>query len=1040
VALLLLALPAAAVGQRSVQKPPRVKPERARGVLDVRAEAQATPADPTAAQEALRRSLGLQGVVDVDSLTGTPRVVAKLDGFLTGPSSRDAKDVALDYVREHPDVFLLDEEDLAGLRVTRDYTDIAGIQHIVWAQTAGGIATFDNDLRANVTADGRLVNVLGSPLPDLSERVAALVPSVDATGAVSAALRSVGRELRSARVLSRGVGPKQPTRLAGGHRANLVFFNTPRGVKLAWRATAFADADEVYDTVVDAVSGEVLRRVNEVAHASGDAWGYYPGAAVGGSQLTRTFAAGWSTISTRLEGDFVHVFRDINDDDIAGASEQVPSNGGGNWTYPFMEFTSNPLSMCSPSQCSWDSYEPGPPASWKTNDEQNATQVFYFVNTFHDWLAGAPFGFDAASGNFEFGDKVKAHANDGANKGTINTFLGPGMPDEAHVNNANMLTLPDDTPPIMQMYLFTSTTGPNPPPGVPLDPTPDVNGGDDASIVYHEYTHGLSNRLITYSDGFGALDSWQSGAMGEAWSDWYAMDYLASHSDTGSAPFYADDTATEGEIVLGSYADNGQRLLRTEGLDCPVGSSDPNCPGTSTADAGGYTYGDFGKVFVAGPEVHADGEIWAQTLWDLRDAIDIEDARFLITEAMRLSPPNPSFLDMRNAILLADVADGGTDNSTAIWQVFADRGMGFFAHATNANDVEPAENFAVAPDPNVTGTLEGTVTDQDTGLPLAGAAVTAGNERTTTDAAGQYSLSEVPVATYPAIFATKSGYQDGTAADVDITDGGTTTQNLVIRRDWSARSGGAVVQTFTGPNFGAIGCGPGEAIDQAHVMGWSTAKPAPRSITVRLPKFVDVTGVRIDPGAICGDPDNASTQGYRIDVSKNNVSWTKIKESSFTLAQGQAGVLQPAFSGLRRGVRYVRFTVKSNFAPGQTFIDLAEVAVFGKASQLCLGQPATRVGTAAANTMNGSAGADVIVGLGGNDVINGNGGNDILCGGDGADRLTGHGGVDKFDGGNQNDTIYARDARKELTIRGGNGTDRARKDPADRTSGVENLF
>ncbi|MGH2997126.1 MAG: hypothetical protein ACRDM9_12500, partial [Gaiellaceae bacterium] len=265
VALLLLALPAAAVGQRSAQMPQRVKAERARGLLDVRAEAQATPAEPSNAQDALRRSLGLLGVVEVDSLTGTPRVVAKLDGFLTGPSSRDAKDVALDYVRAHADVFLLDAEDLAGLRVTRDYADIAGIRHLVWAQTAGGIAAFDNDLRANVTADGRLLNVLGSPLPDLTDRVAALAPALDATGAVGAALRSVGRELRSPRILSRGLGPKQPTRFAGGHRANLVLFNTPRGVKLAWRATAFADADEVYDTVVDASSGEVLRRVNEVA-------------------------------------------------------------------------------------------------------------------------------------------------------------------------------------------------------------------------------------------------------------------------------------------------------------------------------------------------------------------------------------------------------------------------------------------------------------------------------------------------------------------------------------------------------------------------------------------------------------------------------------------------------------------------------------------------------------------------------------------------------------------------------------------------------
>ena len=44
------------------------------------------------------------------------------------------------------------------------------------------------------------------------------------------------------------------------------------------------------------------------------------------------------------------------------------------------------------------------------------------------------------------------------------------------------------------------------------------------------------------------------------------------------------------------------------------------CPAAGTAGSGGFTYGDYGKVNGA-PEVHGDGEIWAQTLWDLRRAI-----------------------------------------------------------------------------------------------------------------------------------------------------------------------------------------------------------------------------------------------------------------------------------------------------------------------------------------------------------------------------------------------------------------------------------
>ncbi len=38
------------------------------------------------------------------------------------------------------------------------------------------------------------------------------------------------------------------------------------------------------------------------------------------------------------------------------------------------------------------------------------------------------------------------------------------------------------------------------------------------------------------------------------------------------------------------------------------------------AGPGGYTYGDFAKV-LGGAEEHADGEIWAQTLWELRQRL-----------------------------------------------------------------------------------------------------------------------------------------------------------------------------------------------------------------------------------------------------------------------------------------------------------------------------------------------------------------------------------------------------------------------------------
>jgi extracellular elastinolytic metalloproteinase len=1003
------------------------------------ATASAGPAEPGPG-ESLRASLGLQGVVDLDPLTGTPRVVARLDGFLAGPAEGDARALVLAYVREHEDVFGLDADDLAGLRLVRDETDAFGVRHLLWAQEAGGIRAFANDLRASVAPDGRILNVLGAPIPDLELPPGG--PAIAGGEAVAATLRAAGRPVGvTPRALASPRGAARAARFAGGHEAGLVLVATGRGVRLAWHVTADVDSDEVYASLVDARSGEVLATANKVedVDAVGEAWEYYPGAASGGTAaLSNWTAKGWLPADrTALDGPYARVFADLDDDDKLDAGEEATEYDSV-WDYT-LDTETHPEGFCAPnpgfaSVCTWDSTSQ---ASWSPNRKQNSAQVFHFVNTFHDHLKLDP---DIAwtTRVFENGDRVVAHSDDGAATGVAGEFLGSLMPDIYHVTNANMYTPPDGQSPRMQMYLFTSFTG-----VFATDPTPDVNGGDDAGVVYHEYTHGLSNRLITYADGWGALDAFQSGAMGEGWSDWYAMDYLV---DEG----YAPDTVAAGEVTIDRYVGSEQHSIRTEGLDCPVGAGGGPCPGGSSTGTGGYTFGDMGHVWPGGAEVHADGEIWAQTLWDLRGAVGVGDARFLVTEAMRLSPRNPSFLDMRNAILQANqvgVAGGRSDHEATIWDVFAARGMGFFAATEDADDTSPIQSFALPPDPaDGVGSLAGVVTDVDTGKPLAGVKVSFAGLGFTdmTDALGKYAIADVPVGTYPQVVAAKTGYERDVEANVGIVADTEGAVDFEVRRDWAAYDGGGRIHTYTGPDFTPYGCGPVHAIDQSTATGWSTIKPTisptgARAITVKLPAYVDVRGFAVDPGAVCGDPDSASASGYKIETSKTGKSgsWTVVKTGSFTL--GQAHQLNDVPIGLRKAVRYVRLTITSNHGHAQ-YMDLAELAVHGTPTPTCLGQPATKVGTNGPNTITGTGGADVILGLGGNDKINGKGGKDVICGGSGNDTLTGGPGLDKLDGGSGADVLYTRDSVKELTIRGGPGTDRARKDKADKTTGVERLF
>ena len=181
--------------------------------------------------------------------------------------------------------------------------------------------------------------------------------------------------------------------------------------------------------------------------------------------------------------------------------------------------------------------------------------------------------------------------------------------------------------------------------------------------------------------------------MGEAWSDWYAEDYLAGAG-------LQTDTAAPGEIRSSTYVN---AAIRTQPFDCPVASGPPACPGFGGAGPGGYTYGDFGEI-LGFAEVHADGEIWVETLWDLRQALigahggpgGVSRVRTLVTDGMRLAPDYPTFLQARDAILQADVLRGFGDRDR-IWAVFAARGMGVNARTTGDGDTNPIQDFTTPP-------------------------------------------------------------------------------------------------------------------------------------------------------------------------------------------------------------------------------------------------------------------------------------------------------------------------------------------------------
>ena len=862
------------------------------------------------AQLRLTRALGPTAVFERDARTGTPRIVAKLGGFLTGRSDAAPTSVALGFVRTNRAAFGLARADLRTLRLRKDYVDIGGTHHLSYVQRAGGLSVFGHGLEAAVTAEGRLVNVTGAPVHGVRVSGADLLGR---TRAIQRARASAGGEAVRIR----------------GDRAEKVLFLTRSGLRISWRTSVWVN-DELRLIVIDAATGDSLwdqSMTQSDAVGSGIAVEYYPGDDVplsGGIPAPVTFPV---ADGTALSGDNAHVYTDVNDDDTADPKDEVGAISGLDFSYAPLIDTTNTAQNCSTHfYCTWDKTVP---KDWKRNRKFFAVQLYHYLNTFHDHLLAAPIGFTQAAGNFEVdnesgmglgGDPVQGQALDGAN-------LNGGKPDGAHVNNANMSTSEDGVPPVMQMFLQRAT---------PYWPTiPSGDSGTEADTVYHEYGHGLSNRLVTYPDGTPALNSQQAGSMGEAWSDWYAIDY-------GEKAGYVIDTPASGDVVLYPYSSGDLLAFRTAAVDCPVGEAGvEHCPGPDTgAGDGGYTYGDLGEI-IGFPEVHADGEIWVQALWDLRTAIGTNVSERLVTRGMELSPPDPSFLDMRNAIIQADVVASGGTHVDEIWQVFARRGMGYYASSISGDDVEVVEDFELPPDCAVQacGSISGTVTDSVNGDPIEGLSVaiaglnTAGGLSDVTDASGEYAIEDVPFHVYPSLVFDGSGYEPSVARNVKVV--GDVVRDRSLTRDWASLEGGATLKSFTPPDYGPFcGTNANGAFDLSFGAGWpsdsvtngSSGVSGPRKTVVQLPTAVDVSTFGVVSGGTCGDGPEAGVKAFTIETRKNaNAPW-RTAVTANAPSDGQLHAYTPTAG--TAGVRFVRFTMRSNHGDAN-FMDVLEVTVRG---------------------------------------------------------------------------------------------------------------
>lgn len=869
----------------------------------------------------LSAKLGPEANIAIDPLTGTPDQIAARKA-LTGPSGRSASSIALGFVRAHLDAFGLESADLNTLVKVRQYTDINRITHVFWAQQVAGSRVFGNGLRAHVDKAGRLISVQGAPISGLGT-LARRAPAakIDRTSAITKAVTDV-RATRAD--------------LRPGASAERVWFMTPGGLRAGWLTYSETGAVAAYEHVIDATSGATLYRRSTVNfEGSGDAYVHenYPGAngdtSGGRAHHVNLIRLGYLLRDASFpKGKYVTAWPDLNDDNKRQRSETTPVPKSRRQA---RQMRLKPFGTASPDEltctrnyiCSWD---PTTPRSWRKNMAHDAIEGLYLTSRFSEYLEKAPFGFNRASGNFTRadGDPVDLNGIDGAN--TDN-----GLPDGDHVNNANFNTPPDGRKPRMQMYLNYA-------------PYLAASSSDDFPTLAHEFTHGLSNRLVVNSNNHSTLNSYQAGGMGEGWSDFYALEYLIARG-------YATNTAEPGELTLDLYlAKNHAGITRTQAIDCGLDAVSDNCVQLD-GDPGGYTYDDVGDGQL-GTGVHDSGEAWSQTLWDIREELGHKVTMRIVTEGMRLSTDDPSMLDMRDAIIAADEAAYAGEHHDALWEAFAARGFGFYAGSDDASDAAPAADFNVPPPAGTpTGTIAGVVTDTE-GNPLVGAIVriTGHSEYSdVTDANGAYEITGVPSGTWPKVIATAAGYESD-SEPVTVAPSATATFDAELRRDWAAISGGGSIHSFTGPDFSPA-CGPEGAIDLSAGVGWGSTTTVdgsaadseddvdPKEIVIDLPETITVTGFGVNPTNTCGDPGSSSTAGYEIYVAETPAGpWGSAVETGTFGVDDRGTMVDLPLGTPIPDVGAVKYVMLSPQVPdwagcpfdygGCTYMDTTEVAVY----------------------------------------------------------------------------------------------------------------
>ncbi len=700
-----------------------------------------------AGEDALRRKVPTLKIEYNDDIE-TPEVIApdvkQGRAFLSAPSTDERTEILRGFVKQNNELLGVSENQADDLKLAADYTNPDGnLSFTSFKQEINGVPVFRGELKAGFTKSGEIIRVVNNLAPDLDYKNLS-IDFGNPLDAVNLAYNYINRQPKTNNFLQNDAASNDLKTVFGkgdwATTAEKIYFPVEPGVaRTAWRVLIWEKVNAYY-VIVDAETGAMLWRKNISADQSESAtFSVYtnPNSMINVAQSPFPFSPGLQDPTLGTQGAA------INRENVTLVGNEAPftfnnkgwiSDGGNKTDGNAVEagidrdgtdgVDSQGLTIGNPNRSFVFAYSPGNPNT-NTGDAPNpspqtypitayqngiVTQLFYIANRYHDEMYRL--GFNEQAGNFQTDNFERGGAG--------NDRISAEAQDSSGVNNASFAAPADGARGRMQMFLWNA-------------PQPNFDGDLDAGIVIHELTHGLSNRLHGNSTG---LSSYMSLGMGEGWSDFYALSLLSSPTDPidGVYPFGAYATYLGKpnftgnnyygirrfpKAIMAAVGPNGKPhsplTFRHLNADCNTEIGTPTQIGTISA----YPRGAFGSTTC--DETHTAGEIWSNALWEVR-------ARFvarlgwetgnrkilqIVTDAMKIAPLNPTFLQERDAILATAQASGATAGESEadvadVWEGFRIRGMGFSA---KINSVSPANVTEAFDSPNLLQTPDFTFSD-----------------------------------------------------------------------------------------------------------------------------------------------------------------------------------------------------------------------------------------------------------------------------------------------------------------------------------------